>query len=253
MRQSWTRFILMTILFWLLAHSVAFFCHEFSHSLVASALGWKKNPAALHWGPLSPMNLLLQVDIDENVDYPPIFAGGHFLQAGLIALAGIGLGNAILSLSLGLGIFAFALQRARITLANFGYWLTLMSIGNLMSYVPLRVFTTHADMHTVAIGFGWTPTQLLLYLGIPTLLGILWFFLRFQPRALLSLFPTSRARRAALIVLTSLTFSGWFALGGLWGYGDLSHKLSLAFMLGSLPLSLLSGFLLTRQTSAAAA
>jgi hypothetical protein len=253
MRKRWSVFIGVTILLWLLAHSVAFFCHEFSHSFVAYALGWKKNPLALNWGSPSALNLLLHVDVDENVDYGPIFLSGHPYQAGFIALAGLGLGNAVISLSIGLGLFAFARNRSRIVLESFGYWLVVMSIGNLISYVPLRVFTSHADMHTAAVGFGWTPEQLLVYLGVPILLGALWFFLHFQPRALRSMFPESPAHRSALVVLTSVSFFGWFAMGGFSGYGDLSHKISLAFMLGLTPLSIWLGLFLARRSLAAAA
>lgn len=208
---------------------------------------------ALNWGSPSPMNLLFQIDIDENVDYQPILLNGSLRQAGIIALAGIVLGNALVSLSVGLGVFAFARERSHIVLSNFAYWLTVMSIGNLVSYVPLRVFTSHADMHTVATGFGWTPEQLLAYLGIPILGAVLWFFLFFQPHALLSLFPESSARRSVLIILSSATFFGWFALSGLSGYGDFSHKISLVFMLGLMPLSTLSGLVLTRRPIATGA
>ena len=51
----------------------------------------------------------------------------------------------------------------------------------------------------------------------------------------------------------SVTFFGWFALAGLSGYGDLSHEVSLAFMLGLMPLSILSGLVLTRRPIATAA
>jgi hypothetical protein len=247
MKQRWTIFVLMTVVLWLLAHSVALFCHEFSHSFVASAFGWKHNPIALNWGSPSLMNLLCQVDIDENVNYQPIFLNGHPHQAAVIALAGMGLGNAIISLSIGLGVFAVTRKRSQTVLGCFAYWLTLMSIGNLVSYVPLRVFTSHADMHTVAIGFGWTPRQLLAFLGIPILAGVLWFFFRFQPRALVSLFPDSPARRSTLIILSSVTFFGWFAMAGMSGYGDLSRKLSIAFIVGLMPLSIFLALVLTRR------
>jgi hypothetical protein len=119
-------------------------------------LGWKNNPLALNWGSSSPMNLLMQVDIDENVNYEPIFSQGHPYQAGIISLAGMGLGNAVISLNTGLWLFSFARKRGLTALGLFAYWLTVMSLGNLISYVPMRVFTWHADMRTVAIGLGWT-------------------------------------------------------------------------------------------------
>jgi hypothetical protein len=250
MARRWAIFLMITVVMWLLAHSVAFFSHEFSHSFTAVALGWKDNPLALNWGPLSPMNLLLHIDIDENVDYRPIFGGGHAFDAGLIALAGVVLGNAVISLGTGLGTFMFAEKRGRIALGCFAYWLVVMSIGNLLSYVPLRVFASHADMHIVALGFGWTPEQVLIFTGIPFFIAALWFFLRFQPRALSSLFPESTARCFFLVILTALTVFGWFSLGGMFGYGEPSHKLSLAFLFGLTPISMILGLILTRKHSA---
>jgi hypothetical protein len=237
----------MTVLLWLLAHSVALLCHEFSHSFVAWFLRWKSNPLALNWGSSSPMNLLMQVDIDENVNYEPIFSQGHPYQAGIISLAGMGLGNAVISLGTGLGLFSFARKRGRAALGFFAYWLTVMSLGNLISYVPMRVFTWHADMHTVAIGFGWTQTQLLLLLGIPILVSLMWFLLRFEPYALGVLVPESMVRRSVLVVLTSLSFFGWFSSAGLSCHGELSHKISLAFVSVLGPASIVLGLVLTRR------
>lgn len=246
MAQRWTIFLLMTVVLWLVAHSVAFFAHEFAHTFTALALGWKSNPFDLDWGHPSLMNLVLHVDVDENVNYQPIFASGHAIAAGVIALAGSALGN--MAVSLGLGIFLFALARRRdlSVLACFAYWLVVMSVGNLISYVPLRVFTSHADMYTVQLGFGWTPQQVLLFVGIPYLVAVLWFFLRFQPRALAWLFPRSLARRYAMVLFTSATVFGFFCLGGTSGYGVTSHQLSVAFMLVLAPLSLVLGALLTQ-------
>jgi hypothetical protein len=238
----------MAISLWLLAHAVALICHEFSHSFIASILGWKRNPLALNWGSSSPMNLLMQIDIDENVNYEPIFAQGHPYQAGIISLAGMGLGNAVISLASGLGLFAFAKKSSRIVLGCFAYWLIVMSLGNLISYVPLRVFTWHADMYTVEKGFGWTPSQLLLLLGIPIAVGVLWFLLRFEPYALSVLFPGSMARRSILVAITSLSFFGWFSLSGMSGHGELSHRISLAFVSVLGPVSILIGLALARKT-----
>jgi hypothetical protein len=247
MAKRWTTFLLMTVLIWLLAHAVGLFSHEFSHTFTAKALGWKSNPFDLDWGTASPMNLLLQQEIDENVDYQPVFAGGHGIDAGVIALAGSALGNLVVSLGIGLAVSAVARRRRQIALGCFGFWLVTMSVGNLLSYVPLRAFTSHADMHTTEVGFGWTPMQLLLFVGIPYLVALLWYLLSFQPRALAWLFPGSVRHRYVMVFLTSITLFGFFSLGGFSGYGETSHQLSLAFMLILGPLSLVLGALLTRR------
>lgn len=249
MAKRWTTFLLMTVLIWLLAHAVGLFSHEFAHTFTAKALGWKSNPFDLDWGTASPMNLLLQQEIDENVDYQPVFASGHGIDAGVIALAGSALGNLVVSLGIGLAVSAVARRRRLTALGCFGYWLITMSVGNLLSYVPLRVFTSHADMHTTEVGFGWTPMQLLLFVGIPYLVAFLWYLLSFQPRALAWLFPDSVRHRYVMVFLTSITLFGFFSLGGFFGYGETSRQLSLAFMLILGPLSLVLGVLLTRRSN----
>jgi hypothetical protein len=247
MTRRWTTFLLVTVLVWLFAHSVAFFSHEFAHTFSAQALGWKSNPFDLDWGTASPTDLVLQQEIDENVDYRPAFDSGHAVDAGLIALAGTALGNLIVSLGIGVGVVAIARKRKAIALGCFGYWMVTMSVGNLLSYVPLRVFASHADMHTVEVGFGWTPMQVLLVVGLPYLIALLWFFLRFQPKELAWLFPDSVRRRYVMVFLTSITVFGFFCLGGLFGYGETSHYLSMATMLIFAPLSFVSGMILTRR------
>ena len=252
MANRWAPFCVMTVLFWLFAHSAALFSHEFAHSFSAMALGWKGNPFDLSWGGPSALNLVLQTDIDENVDYRPIFESGHGFEAGVIALAGSALGNLCLSLTVGLWLFATARRRGIVALGAFAYWLVVMSVGNLISYVPLRVFTTHADMHTVQEGFGWTPFETLVYVGIPFFSVVLWFFLSFQLKALAWMFHDSAARRCVMVFLTSATVFGFFCLGGIAGYGETSHLLSIAFIAGLAPLTLCWGLLRTRKLNVAA-
>lgn len=249
MAKRWMVFLPMTVILWLIAHSVALFSHEFAHSFSAAALGWKAHPLDLNWGGSSAMNLLLQTDVDENVNYPPIFESGHGIEAGVIALAGCALGNFCVSLIVGIGLLAIARRRTHVTLGVFAYWLVVMSVGNLISYVPLRVFTTHADMHTVQAGFGWTPVDVLLFVGVPFLAVVLWFFLRFQARTLAWMFPRSLGRRVAMVLLTSATVFGFFCLGGIAGYGETSHQLSVAFIVCLAPITACLGIVRTWRGS----
>ena len=248
MAKRWAFFLLTTMAAWLVAHAVALFSHEFSHSFTAMALGWKSDPFALNWGDSSALNVLLQVGVDENVDYAPIFEHGHGVAAGLIALAGCGLGNLCLSLAMGVWLFGVARRRSSRVLGTFAYWLVVMSVGNLVSYVPLRVFVSHADMYTVQLGFRWSPWALLVYLGPVVIAAVAWFFARFQPRALAWLHALSGGQRYVTIVMTSLTLFGFFSLGGMTGYGDTAHRLSVAF-LALVPLSICLSVLLDRRSA----
>ena len=62
--------------------------HEYAHSFTAWLLHFKANPLALDYGHVNLNNLLFQDDIDENVDYAPIFAAERGSSVALIAVPG---------------------------------------------------------------------------------------------------------------------------------------------------------------------
>jgi hypothetical protein len=78
-------FVLATAALLWLTHAIAFFAHEYSHSFVAWALGWKSNPWIINFGHPDLPNFFQMIDIDEKVDYAPIFAGGHGFAAAVLA------------------------------------------------------------------------------------------------------------------------------------------------------------------------
>ena len=169
-------------LFWLLvviqlwiAHAVGFMMHEYAHSFTAWLLHYKVNPLALDYGHLSLDNVLWQSDIDENVDYKPIFASGHGPAASLIAVSGVLIGNGI-SYIVSRQLYTWAKQRKMHGWAMFFYWICVMSVGNFLCYVPIRTFTTHADMATTAQGLNMSPWVIAIALGVPFTL-VLWHFI----------------------------------------------------------------------------
>jgi len=89
-------FILATAALLWLTHAIAFFAHEYSHSFLAWALGWKTNPWVIDFGHVDARNLLMMIEMDEKVDYAPIFGGGHGFDAAAIAASGVVIGNGLL-------------------------------------------------------------------------------------------------------------------------------------------------------------
>src|SRR6187551_2040117 len=79
----------------LVTHAVAYLTHEYAHTTMAWMLGYMTNPLALDYGGLTPANLILLSDVDDNVPYDAVFAGGHGSAAAAIALAGPFIGNAL--------------------------------------------------------------------------------------------------------------------------------------------------------------
>ncbi|MCQ9156089.1 hypothetical protein [Acidomonas methanolica] len=165
----------------LLAHACDFFLHEFAHSFTAWGLGWMADPLALAYGPPTIDNILMQQQIDDNVDYGPIFASGHGLQAALIAAAGPLLANggaAILCDRL-LLVLTRGTQtpgRGKILLLWSLTWVAAFNVFNVWSYAPIRALATHADMALLARGLG-VPGWVL----FPFVTGFaLWLAIRFS-------------------------------------------------------------------------
>jgi len=221
-----------TALFWLLAllqlwfaHAIGYMAHEYAHSFTAWLLHAKTNPLALDYGGWNVTNLLLQSDIDENVDYAPLFAVGRDTSAALIAVAGVLFGNGISYLASRL-LFRKARQRANRAWAMFFFWLCLMSVGNFLSYVPIRTFATHADMATTALGLHVSAWAIALVLGLPFAVAIWHFFAKILPEAEEILFPVSLLSRRILVLIAAYLVFFFYGSAGIRNYGGVSHGLS---------------------------
>jgi hypothetical protein len=210
-----------------LAHAVAYMTHEYSHSMAAYLLGWMAHPLALDYGHPTVYNLLFLGDVGDNVQYEPIFTAGHGLQAAIIALAGVVIGNGVLY------GFLYALAGAqRVRTSPVGvtivYWLALMCAGNVWGYVPIRAITTHADIALAARGLGLSAGMTFLLLIVPALFVAWHFFNRMMPRCMAALDAASLGRRALVIALTAYWFFAFYGADGTDGsYGVISQAMSI--------------------------
>lgn len=221
-----------------------FFTHEYAHSVTAWLLGWKSNPLDLNYAHPTLQVILLQLGIDQNVNEAPIFASGHGSDAALIAAAGAVIGNGLIALPLSRLAYRFAIRRNHFGLALFAYWCTVASIGNFFDYVPIRTFTLEGDMGSVQRGFGWSPWTLLLIFGVPTLIALVWLFLRVVPQTLRQLFPANTARQAFVAVVTVAVMFGFFGAVGLLEGGPASHRLSMISVEFLLPAAIIVALLM---------
>lgn len=213
----------------LLAHHFAVFVHEYAHSFMAFALGCKSNPFQIHFGGTGLLNVLLLSGVDEQVDYPTMFAHDAGWRVALVALAGPGLGNGLTYFgSLAMMNCKTAVKGDGVVL--FAFALNVMSVGNFFSYVPIRTFVSHGDIGHVTQGLGVSPWLPLAVLGIPTLAAMWWLFRRTMPQAMRRLACGALNRQRALVALTVAIVFGFFGLAGWAGYGTISHVLSGACM-----------------------
>jgi hypothetical protein len=226
MRQRSALLWLLAIFQLWLAHAIGYMIHEYAHSFTAWLLHYKTNPLALDYGGLNLNNLLFLDDIDENVNYAPIFRAGHGPLASIIAGAGVLIGNGI-SYFVSRFFYSKAKQKNMRACAMFFFLLCVMSVGNFLSYVPIRTFATHADMATTAQGLAISPWLIALVLGIPFALAIWHLFTRILPDAVTFLFPTEPALQAILVLLTTYLVFAFFGDAGIHNYGNVSHWLSI--------------------------
>jgi hypothetical protein len=204
----------------LLAHAVAYFLHEYSHSFAAWLSGCKENPLLLDYGHLTLINILQQQEIDENVDYDTLFAAGKGALCTFIALAGV---------SANLVCY---LLTCRVRNSEFIFWLAVMSAGNLWSYAPVRVITTHADMVTAARGLGMNVWAFFPLVTLPSV-AIGWHcFTRLVPR-----FTGGDAYLTSIAcTIYFIFFGGAVAIGG--NYGEVPALFSILSVFLLLPLAL---------------
>ncbi|HZD47803.1 MAG TPA: hypothetical protein VE178_03590 [Silvibacterium sp.] len=229
--------LLLVFQLWL-AHALAFLVHEYAHSFVAWGLRCKANPLALNYGGLNWNNVIYLDDVDENVDYTPIFAAGHGARAALIAVSGVLFGNGLFYL-VSRRLYFAAKARGRRMAAFFMFLLCMMNAGNFISYVPNRTFTNHADMATVERGLNISPWWIAVVMGVPFSVAVWHFFARLLPDAMRFFSPDSRWGQVSLLVLSAYVICRFFGGSGFHRYGDISHWIAAVWLYAIFPLAIL--------------
>lgn len=244
----WATLIPLVLLQIWVAHAVVFFAHEYAHTIVAWLLGWKKNPLDLHYPKPSITVLLIQLGIDQKVDEAPIFAEGRGADAALIAAAGMVLGNGLITFPLSRFAYAKAKEAGRPAWAMLAFWITAASIGNFLDYVPIRTFSDDGDMGSIEHGLGWSPWIIMILLGVPTLLAILWFIGRIVPATVSWLFPRAPPARYGVALVSLFGVFGFYGAVGLLEGGPVALTLSRICIFLVMPTAMIIEVLLLRRS-----
>lgn len=229
-RISSFKLLLITPIFILLSHYLAVFPHEYAHSFMAWALGFKSNPLALIYGGTSWPNLLFLANIDENVDYKTIFYSGHHTAVAAIAFAGPGIANGLLF------ILSFILLRNKKVQQHpywfyFLFWFNLMNLGNFYDYVPIRTFASHGDVFNFMMGLNISPWWIY-SIGGYLVAFLMWqFFTKTLPLAYNHLKLTSTLSKASLMIACVCFLFYFFGGSGTKSYGVVSYIFSMTSLL----------------------
>ena len=232
-----TGFVVVCLICVLLAHYAAVLPHEYAHSFMAFALGYKSDPLVIHFGGLSAGNLLSLININEQVDYAAMFARGDGPAAALTGFAGPGLANGTMYL-VSLFLLRWPSVRRNVWLFMLVFWFNFMNVANFYDYVPIRTFASHGDIGHITQGLGLSSWVALVVLGVPTAVAMWFLFTRTLPQALGRIAPDSPFRRGFIVTLSVVIMFGYFGLAGFVGYGEPSHTLS-ALSLCLIPIMLI--------------
>jgi hypothetical protein len=197
----------------ILTHYVAVLPHEFTHSILAWALGIKDNPWLIDWGGSSWLNILLLIHIDENVDYKSALAAGHNVVVAIVALAGPLLANGGMYLIFR-RLAVSPSVRARPIAAWVVFWLVVVNLGNLWCYVPIRAFAADGDIRHFIWATDASPWLIYVVIGYLVLWALIDFYRRVLPITLDSTGLRSPGSAFVVLVVSTVVIFAYFAIPG---------------------------------------
>jgi len=211
------KLLLLTPVFVIVTHDLAFVLHELSHSFMAYFLGFKSNPFLITFtdsimrkmGGTDWTNILLLSHLDENVNYKMIFSLGYPHDVALIAFAGPGIANGSLFL------LTCFLMKKRIVKQNpflfyFIFLFNLMNLGNFYDYIPIRAFASVDDVHNFVTGLNISPWITFVFFGYIIVFLICQFFTKTLTNAYIYIKLTTTAQKTSLMILCVLILFGYY-------------------------------------------
>lgn len=190
--------------FYILIADLTIFIHEWAHSFTAWALGFMSNPLDIIYGGWSWVNIIFLANVDENVNYALIEQLGHKHLISLIAFAGPGIGT--------LSIYLISLYLLRKNFNKYLYylvlWINLSNIRELWAYVPLRTWSTHADIANINHSLDLSPWWIFILISPLVAWGVWNFFSNTLKNAYQKLGLFSTSSQATLLILAMIFFFG---------------------------------------------
>lgn len=197
--------LLLTPVFIVLGHYSGYL-HEFAHSFTAWSLGFKPDPLNIIYGGYNWKNLLLIWNVDENVDYHMLYANGYRLPMAFIAFAGPAISGLIYCLTL-------ILMNTN-TIKNpyfyyFIFWLNILNLAELYSYIPLRNFLTHGDIGNINHALDISGWWILSIFGPFILLAYIYSFTYLLPKTYTILKFDRIVDRIILLIIVAFMLLGY--------------------------------------------
>ncbi len=214
-------FFLGTVFLIFFTHDLSTFLHEWTHGTVAWLSGYKASPFDIHY----PQDWIFLLDVDEAVNYQKIMSDGRPAIVAWIAITPILLGAALFLI--GLSMLNYAHVQKRKWLFSFWFWFTLMNLGQVLDYIPVRTFSPGGDIANFVWGSGLSPWMVVV-LGVAFVVwGVLRFFNFEVKKAYRILDIQKKAGRYAFLLAALIVLFGYFGGVGFTQPDMVAHILSL--------------------------
>lgn len=206
-------FLLNLLIVWI-AFDSAILIHEWTHGFVAWLNGAKSNPFNIYYGDWTLLN------VDEAVDYPSLLKASRHWTVACIAISPI-------VVNLLLTLYPLSLMRKKhiqqkTWLYTFLFWFSAFNLAEFFAYIPIRTFTSHADIFNFNHALNISPWIIGLIGGFCSVFLISYFFSKILPMTYRVLHI--HKLWAQLIYLLAMLFT-FFIIGGYRGaehYGPIS-------------------------------
>lgn len=219
-------FIILTFVFFIVAHPLGVYPHEYMHSIMAWALGLKEHPFNIHIAP-GINGWLLAQGIDENNNYVLMSLLGHRQAITVIALAGPGM-NVLLFVLTSWLIMKCKSLRNHPWVLYFLFMFALINLGNIFDYIPFRVFGTHGDIGNALLGLGNPSPWWVFIPGTYFVVCCLYFFYKHMlPLVYKYCCADNLVNQVFLLVAVTYVLFYLCASVGLVNYGPVSRFISL--------------------------
>lgn len=216
--------LLLNIIVLWIAFDFAVLIHEWTHGLMAWINGVKSSPFNIYYGDWTLLN------VDEAVDYPSLASAGRNTAIAFIAITPV-----VLNLFLSLYSF-YLMHRKAIQIKRwvykFCFWFSAINLAEFFSYVPIRTFTTHADIFNFNSSAQLSPWIIGTIGGSISLILIAFFFIKILPMT----YRILNLKFWEQVVYLAVILFILFVIGG---YRGASHYGNVSAVMGIISLALI--------------
>jgi hypothetical protein len=195
-------YVTITIVTYIVLQAVTIIAHEFVHSTTAWLLGYMPSPLSIVWG-----NPVTMHGWDEGVPYDQLFPTPGNPAEAVIGASPLVFHTIVVAVGL------FLLQQPGMTQRKWPlhtlYWLVVVSLMELISYIVMRPFALGGDTFHFDHGLALSPWLLSVVGTLLIMVALTFLFIRVLPLLCDVIAPGNRLTDWAILLMTAFILFLW--------------------------------------------